>query len=506
MVASSVRISSGCLALLLGVVFAASCSESGRKILGQTCARDEECASSRCDELVCKSSDPLARDAPCSEPYECGSEICGVTPEGGRCGAGTRQTGDPCTHELQCASTLCVAATCSGGDADAGVLPGPDMLEDGALVDGAAPPDAGVDVGAGSDGATRKIEIIIPPYGSWGTGDVSPTDFTEISPASVTFTPSHPSEEWLVFTSGELSAGAFVRAKINGVLFGEGEHHNAGGGISPWISFTRVTSTVREQIVTLEHRGGGLTVTPTIFTLPPGSDFQYASVAQAPVGNVEERVLNLSFVPASAGHYLVVACWDTHDGVSIESSLRQDGVAASWPDPPYRNNDALFHANFLMQKVALVGGAERISLVARASSGGGTVRNARLMAFRLDAFADTAGIFAPMTSITGTTEQSVVSLDIGAGDQKPKVVFLSTAVSRPTAAGPAQFDFVQSDWLYRLHAQYVYELTDTTSNVSFAAVLGHTEVDPASYLIAALSSDGLPVVHRQAASFAVQLW
>ncbi|MBW2736747.1 MAG: hypothetical protein JRH20_30540 [Deltaproteobacteria bacterium] len=62
------------------------CPDTELKRLGDVCVTDEECVSSRCDELVCKSATPRESGDFCSHPLECRSERC----VGGECVLGPR--------------------------------------------------------------------------------------------------------------------------------------------------------------------------------------------------------------------------------------------------------------------------------------------------------------------------------------------------------------------------------------------------------------------------------
>jgi len=101
---------------LLLTLMSVSCADDKGRLLGDVCVTDKECASSRCDELVCKAKNPSERGASCVHPLDCVSEVCTLK----TCAAGTRQEGQSCTHDLQCASAACIGGYCTVSVADGG--------------------------------------------------------------------------------------------------------------------------------------------------------------------------------------------------------------------------------------------------------------------------------------------------------------------------------------------------------------------------------------------------
>lgn len=152
----------------LGVAIGPGCGDDALKILGATCARDDQCTTGRCDELVCKSGTPLGAGERCTNPFECASENCAVIADEARCGPGTREPGEPCTNALQCASALCVADVCAEEGSDGGVGVDSDVPADGGVDD--APSDASVDAGvdtlpdtAADATADATVDAAAPP-------------------------------------------------------------------------------------------------------------------------------------------------------------------------------------------------------------------------------------------------------------------------------------------------------------------------------------------------------
>jgi hypothetical protein len=113
------------------------CSSAGKRALGDLCARDGDCASGRCDELVCKAAAPAGAGEPCKHNLECRSEYCIDL-----CAQGLRGNGADCSDDLQCRSERCLAGVCVDGQKrDARVVdgaPGDGPTPDAAVVDDAA--------------------------------------------------------------------------------------------------------------------------------------------------------------------------------------------------------------------------------------------------------------------------------------------------------------------------------------------------------------------------------
>ena len=123
-----------------------TCGEDHLQRLGDACARDDECASGRCDEMVCKASFAAGIGEPCENAAACRSGRCIV----GLCVAGLRGGGASCTDDQQCASGRCSAGFCAATGPDGGVpgdaatdAPATDApATDGGTHDGGAPGDA----------------------------------------------------------------------------------------------------------------------------------------------------------------------------------------------------------------------------------------------------------------------------------------------------------------------------------------------------------------------------
>jgi hypothetical protein len=138
------RLVAACVLLLLG------CADRQARQLGDLCARDDECASGRCDETVCKAKDPLDLGAACSHNLQCRSERC----EQAQCIQGSRATGMPCSDDLQCHSSHCVGEICVALANDAAVDDSGslfDLSRDAPAAGDAGPGDLSVDGPAGPD-------------------------------------------------------------------------------------------------------------------------------------------------------------------------------------------------------------------------------------------------------------------------------------------------------------------------------------------------------------------
>lgn len=127
-----------------------ACADSPLTRIGETCASDGQCTSGRCDELVCKPSDPLDEGGACTNGYQCASEVCILEGAVGVCGGGVRPLGQGCTTDAQCVSGACRAGFCVAASHEGGL---PDGASDGGVADGgdAAPIDqdgGNVDLGA----------------------------------------------------------------------------------------------------------------------------------------------------------------------------------------------------------------------------------------------------------------------------------------------------------------------------------------------------------------------
>jgi hypothetical protein len=151
--ASSNAMRSECRALFIAASLLAACATGDERKLGDLCARDDQCASSRCDERVCRAAAPAAAGEPCRHPLECRSERC----VDGRCGPGLRADGADCTDDLQCQSGRCLQGSCGG--IDAGRDGGP--TSDGPMN------DAGVDAGPLADAGNDAGWVEVPASVVW---------------------------------------------------------------------------------------------------------------------------------------------------------------------------------------------------------------------------------------------------------------------------------------------------------------------------------------------------
>ncbi|MBW2736903.1 MAG: hypothetical protein JRH20_31355, partial [Deltaproteobacteria bacterium] len=137
-----------------------SCSETQPRRLGDTCETDDHCASSRCDELVCKSDRPAALGEACSHALECASEYCAMLADGGRCAIGVRPIGATCSLDAQCESQTCEGSICQTQESvDGGVDTGTSI--DGG-VDSTVDSNASVDTSTSVDTNTMADALSLP--------------------------------------------------------------------------------------------------------------------------------------------------------------------------------------------------------------------------------------------------------------------------------------------------------------------------------------------------------
>ena len=138
------------LSILLALLLV-GCEAEHNHSIGDLCAKDIECSSGRCDDHVCKSSQPVEKEQPCAHKYECFSEKC----VGGVCVQGSKKQGETCTVWQQCATEKCTAGYCAeeildGGRADSAIVDSraSDMSPDVVVVDLSvdAPADAPQDM------------------------------------------------------------------------------------------------------------------------------------------------------------------------------------------------------------------------------------------------------------------------------------------------------------------------------------------------------------------------
>ncbi|HSK04233.1 MAG TPA: hypothetical protein VK932_23430 [Kofleriaceae bacterium] len=107
------------------------CVPEGGDELGELCLGDGECATGRCTGFVCSTCrDGCTSGEACGEAWERGPSVCAP-------GAGRRLAGEPCATDADCASSLCngaVRRTCEDGRpcASPGDCPVQDGLAPGA--------------------------------------------------------------------------------------------------------------------------------------------------------------------------------------------------------------------------------------------------------------------------------------------------------------------------------------------------------------------------------------
>lgn len=243
-------------------------------------------------------------------PVVCGDGLNSVTLEA--CDDGNATGGDGCSEVCtveegyRCAGSPSVCGRCGDGTAQ-----GREQCDDGNVVDGDGCSSKCMLEGV----APRLYEVEVP------LSSTAAPDFSDITGATLRFTPATPSERWVVFVSGVLGSSdpsqiaAEMRVMINGEevdLFGHqtlgGEDNGAG-----FLTFETITGVNVEQEIRPQIRAeAGVTTVRDLRVvaalLPSGADFQWAE-ADALVERAGDDIdlLTLEFTPSSAGEYVVFA-------------------------------------------------------------------------------------------------------------------------------------------------------------------------------------------------------
>ncbi len=128
------------LILILGLLLCScGCSEEKKKIDGDPCEANSDCASTVCHRGLCATGAPAGIGESCQRDAQCKSFLC-VT---GQCGWGSLTAGMPCRFSEECSSRWCLGSKCKAGDKlDGGLL---DSAPDGPGRDSAPPDQAPLD-------------------------------------------------------------------------------------------------------------------------------------------------------------------------------------------------------------------------------------------------------------------------------------------------------------------------------------------------------------------------
>jgi len=249
--------------------------------------------------------------------------------------------------------------------------------------------------------------------------------FVAVPGGSITFTPGSADDAWVVLLSGELLSTEIaqrvlqVRYLINDVERGIGEQQNeVPGNPTPWAHFDVVTGTTEPQTVRLElsATSGAATIRNgriIAFPLPVGADLHFAeelATRLVPGGDVWTAGLELAFTPVAAGDYLVLSVVNaSEEPTSTSVAVRMvDGSAMTWSEPPMGNNRQFWIPIVFARSLRLNASAQRLAFEGR-SLVSGSLRYARIAAFRLDGFdraqtvEDPAGVVVDTSALTTTS-------------------------------------------------------------------------------------------------------
>jgi len=235
------------------------------------------------------------------------------------------------------------------------------------------------------------------------TGPSLTTDsdsFVDVPGGSITFTPSSVEEVWLVLTSAQmlststLQGAVEVRQRVDG-----GERNLASGQNEspdnplPYfdVDLIRGATGAVTADVQLRARQGTATIRNlriVAFPLPAGAD---AEMADAPGAvnvppDVPTPLATLAFSPSSPGEYLVLAKLNGSEGPG-DVNIRVQFLEGTSELGAISNNRSTFAPMLFVQRLSV--GPASPPLTLQASGGtmeGATARDARIIAFRLDAF------------------------------------------------------------------------------------------------------------------------
>jgi len=259
----------------------------------------------------------------------------------------------------------------------------------------------------------------------------SSATFTDVPGSTLSFTPGSASDVWILLLSGRVRStwttsdeiAAETRYLVNGTQRGliSIRNHGANAG-GTFAHFDRVTGTTAPQIVKVQLRDGKATATLDnlrilAFRLPSGADFQFADTigVQSVPALVWTSMQSLTFTPASAGNYLVMALSsgrENPDNSTLAVRL-QDAAGAFWPvddlpvDPrqgQFENGRSGWPPFFLARVQNLTATAKTYSIEAQGDALGAEIRDTRIMAFRTDAFDNVQSVEdTPTITTTSTT-------------------------------------------------------------------------------------------------------
>lgn len=236
--------------------------------------------------------------------------------------------------------------------------------------------------------------------------------YTDVTGATLSFTPSSDSEVWILLFSARLRSTSTNEQTVEARYLVNTIEHGMGGiqtrrSFAPgsWQHFYRVTNTTALQTVQvqLSDVGGGTATIEDLqmigFRLPDNADFRYAETnGDQPFTDtaVWTTRQSLDFTPPADGDYLVMAVdngqeFPGDNGIDIRV---QDPSGSFWPvsdgtaQPYFHNPRDPWESFFAARVQSLTGGVFQTYEIQAYQShvSGATVRDTRIMAFRTDAF------------------------------------------------------------------------------------------------------------------------
>jgi hypothetical protein len=284
--------------------------------------------------------------------------------------------------------------------------------------------------------------------------------FTSVTGGMLQFTPASSSDIWIFLISAKLQTTATAAAPsveaqylINGTVRGQGGIYidNAGGPNGSWLHFDRVTGTTAQQTVEVQLRAASGTSTifdlqMIAFKLPANADFQFAETtgSQSVTAGSYNNYQSLTFTPSSAGTYLgfAVATAQMTPGSTAVGIRLRDGVGTTWPvdsgvAPNFMANPTnALQSFFAVRSAAVPASSQTFNIQANGGTGGSTIRNTRLMAFRTDVFdsyqnaEDTAEV-----SVTNTVPMRTSIVTTTKPPSARDYIVLQSFVQRAAASG-----------------------------------------------------------------------
>lgn len=240
-------------------------------------------------------------------------------------------------------------------------------------------------------------------------------EWTDVSGASVSFTPSSTSEEWLIFVTADIRSNrdtedqARFRYDINGVTRGETGVQQSTTSATPidpynvYFHFSRVTGTTAKQTIKLQFQAssGATAYTRNVHILCIRLDWaglEYIEVNGDTLITGDQTLATLQFNPSLSGDYIVAYCASISElpiDAGVETWLDIDSGTSLYPDAWATPNTARTHTDRdqfephgVLAKTFLDTSLHTFSVQAKLRTIGdtSTARDVRIVAFRVDAF------------------------------------------------------------------------------------------------------------------------